>query len=124
MKTSSRVYKQLLNEDRYFVEWGAIDRQCCCDCGLVHDVTYKLRRGGVEIFIRRNERSTKNRRRANTKEKLATTHNTAMQAKRNSKCKKSAQTERRCSTCGRFNECGKTGWLEIHNCDGWRSASA
>ena len=64
MKTSSKVYKQLLNEDSYFIEWGTIDRQCCCDCSLVHDVTYKLRRGGVEIFIRRNERSTSNRRRA------------------------------------------------------------
>ena len=62
-RTTRRVYTQLFDGDSYFIKWGSIDRQYCCDCALVHDVTYKLRRGGVEIYTRKNERCTQNERR-------------------------------------------------------------
>ena len=51
-------YKQLENEDSYFHKTGTIDRQRCCDCGLVHDVTYIKKKGGGMVKIKRNDRAT------------------------------------------------------------------
>lgn len=48
-------------------EWYRPDmknaREMCCDCGLVHDVDYRVRRGRVEIRARQNPQSTANARR-------------------------------------------------------------
>ena len=30
----------------------------CCDCGLVHDVDFRIARGRVQLRMRRNNRST------------------------------------------------------------------
>lgn len=39
----------------------------CCDCGLVHDVDFRVRRGKVQFRAFRNMRSTAGRRRAEPK---------------------------------------------------------
>ena len=47
-------------------EWGPLDREtdlACCDCGLVHTVTVRKRRGKLEVKFARNERATGQRRR-------------------------------------------------------------
>lgn len=37
-------------------------RQCCCDCGLVHEIDFRIVKVGkksyIEIRFRRNERAT------------------------------------------------------------------
>lgn len=35
----------------------------CCDCGLVHDMEFRMKRGQVQIRARRNERATAAKRR-------------------------------------------------------------
>ena len=30
----------------------------CCDCGLVHDMDFRIKRGRVQFRVRRNNRST------------------------------------------------------------------
>lgn len=31
---------------------------CCCDCGLVHDVDFRIYQGRVQLRVFRNNRST------------------------------------------------------------------
>lgn len=33
-------------------------RHCCCDCGLVHDVDFRVQEGRIEFRVFRNNRST------------------------------------------------------------------
>jgi len=43
-------------------EWvevvGGYDRIVCCDCGLVHDMDFRVRNGRVQYRPRRNRRDT------------------------------------------------------------------
>lgn len=39
-------------------------RMACCDCGLVHDVDFRVKNGRVQLRARRNNRSTAAIRRA------------------------------------------------------------
>lgn len=39
-------------------------RLACCDCGLVHEVDFRVRSGEIQIRFRRNNRSTENIRRS------------------------------------------------------------
>ena len=31
----------------------------CCDCGLVHNMWFRIRKGKLEIFVERDEKATK-----------------------------------------------------------------
>ena len=33
-------------------------KMCCCDCGLVHNMDFRIYKGRVQIRARRNNRST------------------------------------------------------------------
>jgi len=33
-------------------------RLSCCDCGLVHDMDFRMRKGRVQFRVRRNNRAT------------------------------------------------------------------
>jgi hypothetical protein len=35
----------------------------CCDCGLVHDIDFRIVRGRIQFRARRNEKSTGQKRR-------------------------------------------------------------
>lgn len=35
----------------------------CCDCGLIHDLEFRVENGAVQFRARRNERATAQRRR-------------------------------------------------------------
>jgi hypothetical protein len=43
-------------------EWISVPRktsEACCDCGLVHDVQYRINsRGSIEFRVKRNPRKT------------------------------------------------------------------
>ena len=39
----------------------------CCDCGLVHEVNFRVRKGKIEFQMFRNERATKQLRKAEGK---------------------------------------------------------
>lgn len=45
-------------------------RMACCDCGLVHDVEFKVEGGRVEFRVARNNRSTGQVRRRNVRKGL------------------------------------------------------
>lgn len=52
--------------DRKDGEWFGLRRRekiACCDCGLVHRIEFRLRRGVVQARAYRDARSTANRRR-------------------------------------------------------------
>jgi len=38
-------------------------RMACCDCGLVHDVDFRIVNGKIQLRMRRNKRSTSQMRR-------------------------------------------------------------
>lgn len=55
----------------HHVQWGEWMRvvkrgfrEQCCDCGLVHDLDFRIVDGNIEIRTRRNERATAAVRRA------------------------------------------------------------
>ena len=33
-------------------------KMCCCDCGLVHDMDFRVQKGKAQFMVRRNNRST------------------------------------------------------------------
>ncbi len=36
---------------------------CCCDCGLIHDVDFRIKKGKIQFRARRNRRATAAKRR-------------------------------------------------------------
>ena len=38
-------------------------KMACCDCGLVHDMDFRIRKGRAQFRVRRNNRSTAGMRR-------------------------------------------------------------
>lgn len=42
-------------------------KMACCDCGLVHDVDFRIHKGKIQMRARRNGRSTGQLRRWNKK---------------------------------------------------------
>lgn len=45
---------------------------CCCDCGLVHEMDFKILKGRIYFRARRNERSTGQIRRKMVKDGIIT----------------------------------------------------
>lgn len=33
-------------------------KMCCCDCGLVHEMDFRVRKGHIEFRVRHSNRST------------------------------------------------------------------
>lgn len=40
-------------------------KMACCDCGLVHDMEFRIYKGKIQFRVRRNKRSTAQMRRHN-----------------------------------------------------------
>ena len=58
-------YIQRKDGDAWTIPSEQIYRMACCDCGLVHDFVFVSEDGKpIGIAVRRNNRSTANRRRA------------------------------------------------------------
>lgn len=55
-------YKPKEDEQTGWTEWQRPIRRgykmCCCDCGLVHDVDFRVIKRRAEFRVRRNNRST------------------------------------------------------------------
>ena len=56
-------YPVLQDGEGMSVKPGDVIRFACCDCGLVHDVAFAYEDGEIGIALRRNTRSTAQRRR-------------------------------------------------------------
>jgi uncharacterized Zn finger protein len=57
-------YPQIQDGEGFEVASGEIMRLACCDCGLIHDVAFAIEKNGkIGVALRRNNRSTAQRRR-------------------------------------------------------------
>ena len=45
-------YKQIIDDEPYNMKYGDVDRQKCCNCGLVHDVVYKKQGRGIDVYCK------------------------------------------------------------------------
>ena len=51
-------YEQVYDGDKVEVAQAGGINICCCDCGLVHHIDVKVKRGNVTIMFSRNNRKT------------------------------------------------------------------
>ncbi len=65
-------YINRLDGEQFEVKNEEITRWACCDCGLVHDITFAIEdNGNIGVAAERNNRATAQRRRYLTKWKCS-----------------------------------------------------
>lgn len=51
-------YAQIKDGDCISIPFNTRHRMCCCDCGLIHDIVYDVKRKSILLFPIRNKRAT------------------------------------------------------------------
>lgn len=64
-------YKQeVIKEGRKWTDWIQPIKKgykmCCCDCGLVHNMNFRIFEGRIQFQVNRNNRATGQKRRNKT----------------------------------------------------------